>query len=76
MSYFRSPKTANEKRKSYACNSKYVRKRRQANKLADAWDDTCRALQKSWKWQTKRKKQHGYNQVKIRRLTHYYNIEE
>lgn len=47
MSYFRHPKTANEKRKSQKCP--YVRAKRRPKNIPCAWDDMWYPSQRSWK---------------------------
>lgn len=54
---FRHPKTTQE-RKQHFTNKKFVRAKRNANNLVDAWDDIFRSdtLSRTWK-NTKKKKQ-------------------
>ncbi len=58
--YYRSQiKTTNERRQSFACDPKYIRKKRNYVSLPNVWDDyprSDRGHDKSWK-KTKKKKQ-------------------
>ncbi len=74
---FRYAKTTNEQRQYYACeNSEIVRACRNPTHLASAWDDYMRHIQQNWKHQSKRKKQHGYDQRKLRRLKSTYKWDD
>ena len=47
MSYFRRPKTANEKRQSQNC--KYVRSKRKSKNIVSSYDDLNKSRPKNWK---------------------------
>lgn len=65
--YLRYPKTANE-RKQYYIEPELVRAKRSPIHLPTAWDDYVRCMQRSWKVQGKKRKQHGYDQKLISRM--------
>ncbi len=76
-SYYRYPKTTNEKRWYYACdNSQMIRRRRSPIQLPSAWEDISRHLERNWKRQSRNKRQHSYDQVKLRSLKYVYDIDE
>jgi len=69
--YYRTVKTANEARQYYACEDKsLIRCARTPLHLPDSWDDVDRCREKNWKRQSKRARQHGYNQIEIRKFWH------
>lgn len=56
---YKTPKTANEKRKTFSCDKKYIRGKRRFWALPESWDDVVRSdryNKKSWK-KNKKKKQ-------------------
>jgi len=55
--YHRSFSTTNERRQSFACDKKYVRAKRNCTNIPNAWDDFPRSLSRSWKDNTKKRKQ-------------------
>lgn len=56
--YFRHPKTTQEKRMSLSCDSEYVRAKRNINNLINLWDDISRNYYRSWKHNSKKRKQY------------------
>lgn len=71
---FRIVKTTNEIRQFFACENKYIiRSKRNPTVLHKVWDDVARHQEKNWKRQSKKSKQHGYNQVAIRNFFHSYD---
>ncbi len=73
--YCRNPKTISEMRQ-YFVAKEMVRGKRKPLHLPNSWDDLYRNLERSWKRQRQSKRQHGYDQAKLRFLKHFYEIEE
>ena len=51
-SFYKTPRTANERRKSFACDPSFVRGKRNFMHLPNAYDDRTRSdyyIKKSWK---------------------------
>lgn len=65
MSYYRYPKTMNE-RKQYYKEPALVRPKRRPRMLPDGWEwDIYHYTPKTWKDQSKKRRQHSYNQKEI-----------
>lgn len=57
-SYYRHPKTTNEKRQAAIVeNKEFIKPRRNVHNLVDVWDEIPRHREKSWKSQSKKRKQ-------------------
>jgi len=69
---FRRPKTTNERRLYYR-SPELVRAGRRPLHLPNSWDDLDRCLQRSWKEQGKKRRQHGYDQKYLCRIK--YDME-
>lgn len=67
MDCFRYPHTMNE-RKQYYKSPHLVRAKRKEKKLWFACDDFDRPRLRSWKDQSKKRRQHGYHQQQIQNI--------
>lgn len=75
MRCYKRPRTHNEMVAN--CRDEgYVRGRRSVANLADPWDDVCRHIEGSWKWQTKNRCQFGGSRETFKARSCEYEPEE
>lgn len=66
---FKKPKTTKERRQYYACEiPELIRGRRKPECLPNYYDDVYRHIERSWKFQSRKPRQHGFDEKKIRRF--------
>ncbi len=67
VNVLRNPKTTNERRMYYK-SPELVRAKRNPLNIPTSWDDFQRCMQRCWKVQGKKRRQHGYDQKHLRKL--------